>query len=580
MISIKMLGGPDSSIAGTARYYLTPDHDCALAYYSEKGQRPGHWLGHGAAALNREGPLGDKGAEQFVQLLNAHGSDCEVLAKPIWRADPAGRLPSATLLKAVQEAAGTRGLNELFVKPADQAAARGIERRYQAPKPKTDVDAAVAGRLATAAGLDPVEVFRGSDGVDRYTPAIANAGKRIDVRRAGLDVTVSAPKSVSVLLGLANPEQAKRIEGCHQRAIEQALGYLERHAGHGSRGHQGDGQRMERVATDGWIVAAFTHYTSRAGDPQLHTHLVLPNLIHGEDGKWSALDSRAIHGHAKTAGYLYHAALRYEISQHFSLTWTDPVKGMAEINEVPREVLREFSTRRRQIEQTLARSGRKGRVAAQDACLSTRQRKTHVGLSTLRAAWADRSSMLAYSPKDLEQRWPRRRHEQSIAQELTKEQLGDLASQILGPLGVTEKQSGFDRRDLVQAVAVALPLEQGGDAKRIEAFADALLAHPEAVPLIPGRTTDRAGPPWSCLPPSTVPCGSPPPSTHPRRPRAFRRRGCRRSSAPRSRPLTLTTASYWCWSDLPAAARPPSSPPSATWRSSKVSPWSAAPSRP
>jgi len=76
--------------------------------------------------------------------------------------------------------------------------------------------------------------------------------------------------------------------------VGEALGYLQDRAGHGLRGHHGDGQRAARIDTDGWIVAAFEHRTSRAGDPQLHTHLVVPNLLRGTDGSWSAVDSRAV----------------------------------------------------------------------------------------------------------------------------------------------------------------------------------------------------------------------------------------------------------------------------------------------
>ena len=166
-----------------------------------------------------------------------------------------------------------------------------------------------AGRLAAAAGLDAREVYRAGDGTDRYA-AVRFAGRRVDVRRPGVDVTVSAPKSVSVLFGLAGPNVAAEVVAARRVAVGEALSYLESQAGHGLRGHQGDGQRAARIDTDGWIVAAFEHRTSRAGDPQLHTHLVVPNLLHGADGHWSALDSRALHRHALTGSYVYHAVLR------------------------------------------------------------------------------------------------------------------------------------------------------------------------------------------------------------------------------------------------------------------------------
>jgi conjugative relaxase-like TrwC/TraI family protein len=525
MMSICMLGGAGTPSGGVGRYYLAPDRACGLAYYTEHDQLPGRWLGDGAQALGLTGPLGTAGAARLEQLLKAQDPDGQALARPVWRADPAGRLPAGPLLASLREVAHSRGLplDELLTSPSDRAALLGLVRRTgisegmiqaangtlatspsalatpsgtlatrpcKAAKPVT-VDAAVAGHLANAAGLDPVELYRAADGTDRYTPAAARAGGRVDIRRAGIDVTVSAPKSVSVLQALADRQTAAVIEGCHDRAVQQALGYLQRHAGHGLRGHHGDGQVMDRVATDGWIAAGFTHYASRAGDPQLHTHLVLPNLLHGRDGKWSAIDSRAVHGHLKTAGYLYHAALRYEISQQFPITWNPPVNGMSEIREVPKQVLREFSTRRRQIEQALATTGGKGLVAAQAACLATRQRKTHVSLTVLREAWAQRSTRLGASPAELlkaltprQRSWYRRQPASLHVEDLTSAQVLAIAEQVLGSAGVTLQRTSFDRRALVQAIAVTVPLEYGGDAQRLEDLADSLLMRPEVVPLV------------------------------------------------------------------------------------------------
>jgi hypothetical protein len=84
-------------------------------------------------------------------------------------------------------------------------------------------------------------------------------------------------------LGTGSPA-VREVHDAHQAAVGQALAYLESVAGHGLRGHQGDGRRADRITTDGWIVAAFEHHTSRAEDPQLHTHLVVPNLPGGVVG--------------------------------------------------------------------------------------------------------------------------------------------------------------------------------------------------------------------------------------------------------------------------------------------------------
>ena len=79
------------------------------------------------------------------------------------------------------------------------------------------------------------------------------------------------------------------------RRCAEALGYLERVAAHGRRGAGG----AVSIEGSGFIAAAFRHRTSRAGDPQLHTHVLIANLVEGVDGRWSALDGRAIYQHAQ-----------------------------------------------------------------------------------------------------------------------------------------------------------------------------------------------------------------------------------------------------------------------------------------
>ncbi len=192
-------------------------------------------------------------------------------------------------------------------------------------------------------------------------------------------------KSVSTILALADAETAGQVMAAHEQAVTEALGLLERLAARAARGHHGDGQRAPRIATSGFVGAAFTHTTSRALDPQLHTHVVLANLAQGTDGRWSALDSRTLHREATTASYLYQHLLRAQLTERLGIAWTDVDRGVAEIEGVPLSVRRECSTRRRQIETALteraaplAGSGVRRRarhLAARAACLATRPSK-------------------------------------------------------------------------------------------------------------------------------------------------------------------------------------------------------------
>src|SRR5918995_1410451 len=103
-------------------------------------------------------------------------------------------------------------------------------------------------------------------------------------RTPGFDVTFSVPKSVSVLWAIADKETAAAIRDAHERSVDAALGYLEREAAFSRTG-------AERVPTrgSGFVGAAFRHRTSRAGDPQLHTHVLIANLTRDENGEWRGL---------------------------------------------------------------------------------------------------------------------------------------------------------------------------------------------------------------------------------------------------------------------------------------------------
>ena len=70
----------------------------------------------------------------------------------------------------------------------------------------------------------------------------------------------------------------------------------------------------------GWSGAAFRHRTSRAADPQLHTHVLLANLVATRDGGWRAVWSRGFYRHARAAGALYRAALRDSLTRELGVT--------------------------------------------------------------------------------------------------------------------------------------------------------------------------------------------------------------------------------------------------------------------
>ena len=253
--------------------------------------------------------------------------------------------------------------------------------------PTAAVHPQILADLASAAGVDVAELYGGG----RVAVALAQAETK--VRRAprrGGRASVGAEERVGVVGAGRRPYRRAGSRRAPDRGVRDGQ-YLQRHAGHALRGHQGDGQRAARIGTDGLVVAAFEHRTSRADDPQLHTHVVIANLLHGVDGRWSALDTRALFRVQRTAGYLYQAVLRGQLAERLGVRWGLVRNGTAEIDGLPSGLLREFSRRRAAIEDALAASGRAGVAAAQVACLTTRPAKSGRTVTALLPDWWQRA---------------------------------------------------------------------------------------------------------------------------------------------------------------------------------------------
>jgi len=481
VISVAMLGGG----AAAADYYLEKEADCELAdYYTGELEPAGRWCGHGAAALGLDGPVMGEAAKVFAGLLEGRLPDGTVVAKSVWRADLRGQLAAEPLVRELRRAATSSQVEvaELFTDPELAEAATRLVERVETARPSgrhtVRVDALRVGELAAGAGLNPHVLYPAGRSQPGYATAVQHAGEKVDARRCGLDVVVSAPKSVSVLYGLADPDVARTVAAAHEHAVGEAMSYLQRHAAHGLRGHQGDGQRATQIGTDGFVAAGFTHHTSRSDDPQLHTHLVVANLVHGQDGKWSAVDSRALHRHARTAGCIYQAVLRGELTRQLGVAWGPVRKGVAEIDAIPKALRRAFSNRRRDIEGELGRTGSSSRRAAQRATYRTRPSKSHAPVRSLRQEWAHRAAELGHDPRAL------------LASVLGRTRAPDLpadevvARQLFGPDGLTAKTTSFDRRDVIQALTETLPAGLPITAAQLEAAADQMLHRPDAIALL------------------------------------------------------------------------------------------------
>ena len=294
----------------------------------------------------------------------------------------------------------------------------------------------------------------------------------------GFDLTFSAPKSVSLLWGLGGPVAAVEIKAAHRKAIGAALSYMQREACWTRRGAGGS----EFVQGNGYLAAGYVHRSSRNGDPQLHTHVLIANATKGPDGRWTRLYHPAIYDHAKTASYIYEAHLRHELTRRLGVEWQPTRKGIAEIAGFADKHLRAFSTRRQQI---LEAAGTDASARSmQVATLATRKPKERdVGHGELLIRWRSRAEEIGLDREAIA-----RTFDSEAALRIERADPPAISEVGLGR-AVTAAASHFDRREAIQAVADSLRL--GGTGAEVERLADAFLASDSVIQIAEGAKGPR-----------------------------------------------------------------------------------------
>jgi conjugative relaxase-like TrwC/TraI family protein len=518
-----------------AANYFLERVGCPLDYFVGRGELAGRWIGDGARAMGLDGALSSPDREEDLRrLLEGRAPDGTELVGQVLRSDPRSRVPTETVVLALEREAERleRDVEDLWRPVADgrssapmpasetsgehewlaklyrraQADLDRARRRPRWPAPTMGVDHAE--RLLRTAGLDPTQALaeRTPSGRlrDRFAKALRHRDDRVDVRIPGLDLTFSAPKSVSVLYALApdspgngevdadgaDGQTGGLVREAHRVAVAEALAYLELQCATALRGHhRGDGTDT-RIGTEGFIGAAFEHRSSRCGDPQLHTHVVIANLLHGHDGKWSAIDTREIYAHARTAGFVYQAVLRGELTRTLGVAWGPVRNGQADIAGIPQPLLRLFSKRRTQIEEQLERVGLDGPAAAQAATLVTRPDKpTHEDALRLQDRWKQEAAAGGYD-HDLTEAVLHQVPTGQVRQ-LTRDAMAavgpvtrQLADDLLDPTGLTLKRASFDRKDLLRGVCEHLPAGVPVRLAGLRALATRVLHDERIVPLL------------------------------------------------------------------------------------------------
>lgn len=344
------------------------DGDRALStpltrYYAEKGTPPGFWLGSGVPMLgNSELSDGQAVSEAQLELLLGLGRD------PI---------------------TGT-----------------ALGRAYPVYEP---VETRIAQRIAR---LDPALSVDGrADAVTRIEAEETARGMRRAV--AGYDLTFSVPKSVSVLWAVADAGTQALIAEAHHQAVAEVVAFVEREVAATRAGATARDGAVAQVDTFGLVATAYDHYDSRAGDPHLHTHVVVSNKVKTVlDGRWRSLDGRPVHAAVVALSEMHEAIIADHLTRLFGLGWQPRDRGRDrnptwDFEGVPFGLIDEFSSRstridqeaRRLVERYVEAHGRQPSKATilklrAQATLSTRPEKQVHSLAELTADWRARAAQV------------------------------------------------------------------------------------------------------------------------------------------------------------------------------------------
>ncbi|MEO8268030.1 MAG: MobF family relaxase [Ilumatobacteraceae bacterium] len=287
---------------------------------------------------------------------------------------------------------------------------------------------------------------------------------------AGFDATVSAPKSLSVWWALTgDPGLAE----CHDVAARAVVDYLERFGA--TTRIRSNGGRLH-PDTQGLTVAAFRQTTSRADDPQLHTHLVVSSKVQTDDGRWLALDARVLKGYQRALGGLYQSVLRAELTHRYGVAFTEIVQGQAEIAGVRGELLERLSKRSAEVDQALTTKvaefyRREGRdpsrferaALGREAAADTRAHKTGNGVPDLAARWLSEAADVGVTPENLMASIAEAGRPPVPAGQVT---VGEIIEELSG------SKSAWHRLDILRTVCDKVRPQPGIDGERWAAVLD------------------------------------------------------------------------------------------------------------
>lgn len=217
------------------------------------------------------------------------------------------------------------------------------------------------------------------------------------VHRAGVDITVSASKSVSLLALLGND---KRIALAMQQSVKATLAWVEKNVIE-ARVWDKSEERQVTEKTGNMLAATFLHDINRNGEPQLHIHCVIANATRASDGKWHAVKNDELYNAQHVISAVQNADLRMRLETlgYDTIPAHNPIDGAFEIKGVSRKTVEAFSTRSADINAALEAEGRSSPRERELATLATRRGKEPAPDPAQRMAeWRETAKSVGFDP--------------------------------------------------------------------------------------------------------------------------------------------------------------------------------------
>ncbi len=339
-------------------------------YYSSKGETPGRWIGRGVPGLSQPAArelLTDAEREIWTVAPGSHVTEDQMKALFGLGMHPnAGQINEHLIAMGAPIAAARRAANlgrPFTINDAATELQRRLAVAYRDHNLSnslawnTAIEETERAKMRTTIARQLFTERYGREPINEreLTGFIATQSRDQTTSTAGFDFTFSPVKSFSVLWALAPIELSRVLEQCHDQAVADTLEYLQDHAAFTRVGAQG----VAQIDTDGFIAAAFTHRDSRAGDPDLHTHVAVSNKVRalGTDGeyRWLALDGQTIFKANVPASEFYNTRLEAYATELAGLVFEERPstergkRPVREVTGIPTSLCETFSSRRAAI---------------------------------------------------------------------------------------------------------------------------------------------------------------------------------------------------------------------------------------